>query len=288
MMSYARGLREHHRFASVSGFGPERQIHYKVRFFMQQPCSRCGYLSDRPARFCRQCGAALFTETDATSATTRNYPHQADVAPAGAEASVPETSRFYRPPVAPDHPMYANYPVAGQPVARKKSSAGWWILIALLSLLLLGSGLIVMVSNALKGRLSPPVASRPVEAPDALPGGPPPPLPPPAPGEAGNASELPMELRRYAYDGAEVKNTVNVMGNQLVTMTTGDDIKTIREHYQKLLGPPMVETSDKAGKTLLFQTSDSPMVLITIQPDEDDSGKNQITLTRSPFVPKMK
>jgi hypothetical protein len=30
------------------------------------------------------------------------------------------------------------------------------------------------------------------------------------------------------------------------------------------------------------------MVLIAIQPDEDNSGKNQITLTRSPFAPKMK
>ena len=48
----------------------------------------------------------------------------------------------------------------------------------------------------------------------------------------------------------------------------------------------MVEDEDDS--TAVFQISDSPMTLITINQDEDDPDKTQITVVRSKLpIPKM-
>ncbi len=109
---------------------------------MQQPCSRCGYISDRPARFCRQCGSQLAAETEASSANTRNYtpqqasPQYADQQPAYPpyspnqqwEEQTPSTTPFYRPPIAPQYQI----PVTEQ----KRTNWGKWVLIGLLTFML--------------------------------------------------------------------------------------------------------------------------------------------------------
>ncbi|MFN0112139.1 MAG: hypothetical protein ACKVZH_25025, partial [Blastocatellia bacterium] len=69
------------------------------------------YMSDRPARFCRQCGSQLFAESDVTSATTRNYSQQpppqfaeqpqAGYSPGSWAEQPANTSPFYQaPPLA--------------------------------------------------------------------------------------------------------------------------------------------------------------------------------------------
>jgi len=129
---------------------------------MQQPCPRCGYVSDRPARFCRQCGVRLVVENEATSAATREYPSHQTPTPYDDEpyrsqfaqsgrvgAETPETARFHRPPMTPDYPNYAaNYPAA----ETKKSGAWKWVLIALFCFLLVGGGISAMVISAMRAR----------------------------------------------------------------------------------------------------------------------------------------
>jgi gas vesicle protein len=79
---------------------------------MNQTCQHCNYESPLSARFCRQCGAQLFIETELSAAETRNYGRQEpapSVATAGsghlppsvADAIAGETERYYQTPHFP-------------------------------------------------------------------------------------------------------------------------------------------------------------------------------------------
>jgi hypothetical protein len=257
---------------------------------MQQPCHRCGFVSDRPARFCRQCGAQLFVENEATSATTRQYapqqsanpydaPYQSQLAQVQSASGnrsndqTPETSRLYYDPMAPNYP---NYPADYQQGVVKKSGASKWILITLMCILLVSGAISVMVILAIHA--IKPTANQAEGAPEA-PGAPAPP-PPPAPAVQGAGLEL------YKYPNARVESSLRAFGNESMTMTTDDSVSEVRDYYQKRLGSPMNENEDKAS--VIFKISDSPMILITINQDEDDSDKTQITVVRSNVqLPKM-
>src|SRR5262245_12974226 len=240
---------------------------------MQQSCHRCGFISDRPTRFCRQCGAQLFVENEATSATTRQQapqqpanpydaPYQSQLAQVQAAPDgrsnyqTPDTSRLYHEPMAPN---YHDYPANYQQAVMKKSGGLKWVLITLICILLVSGGISVMVISAIRARQQ---AARQIAdeelararresgvSPDA-PGAPAPPPPPPVQG-AG--------LEQYKYPNARIENSVRVLGNETVTMTTDDSVSEVRDYYQKRLGSPMVENEDDA--TVVFKISDSPMIL---------------------------
>lgn len=128
---------------------------------MEQPCPRCGYVSDRPARFCRQCGTPLFTESEAGQAPTRNYVPQPappygnqptpppqytpyEYVPSGApDESTPETTRFYRPPVVPEYS-----PLVAPP--QKRSRGRTILLIALLCFLFISGGITLLIVSAIR------------------------------------------------------------------------------------------------------------------------------------------
>lgn len=72
-------------------------------------CQTCSYDSPAGAKFCRQCGAPLFAESEMSGADTRNYGRQ-EAAPAGSAPLPPvtpsvvdafggDTSRYYQAPV---------------------------------------------------------------------------------------------------------------------------------------------------------------------------------------------
>lgn len=74
---------------------------------MFQTCQHCSYESPIGARFCRQCGAQLFAETEASAASTRNYgrqesappvaaPGSGHLPPSVADAIAGETERYYQ------------------------------------------------------------------------------------------------------------------------------------------------------------------------------------------------
>src|SRR5262245_21123503 len=257
---------------------------------MQRPCHRCGFVSDRPTRFCRHCGAQLFVENEATSATTRQYapqhsanpydaPYQSQLAQARSAPDnrsndqTPETSRLYYDPMAPNYP---NYPVDYQQAVVKKSGALKWILITLMCILLVSGAISVMVISAIHA--IKPAANQAEGAPEA-PGAPAPPHPP-APAVQGAG------LEQYKYPNARVESSVRAFGNESMTMTTDDSVSEVRDYYQKRLGSPMAENEDDA--TVVFTISGSPMILITINQDKDDSDKTQITVVRTNVqLPKM-
>ena len=262
---------------------------------MQQPCHRCGFVSDRPTRFCRHCGAQLFVENEATSATTRQYasqqsanpydaPYQSQLAqvqsaPDGrSNNQTPDTSRLYQDPMAPNYP---NYPANYLQAVVKKSGSLKWVLITLSCILLVSVGISMMVISAIrvKQQAARQIADARREAGEACdaPGPPAPPPPPPAPGPG---------LEQYKYPNARVESSVRAFGNETMTMTTSDSVSEVKDYYKKRLGDPMVEDEDDA--TAVFQISDSPMILITINQDKNDSDKTQITVVRTKIpLPKM-
>ena len=287
---------------------------------MQQPCSRCGYISDRPARFCRQCGAQLVNENEITSATTRNYEARTT---GGSSAepprtwqspmqdAPPETARFYQPP-APG--AYAPPPAYGYsaPPAPRKSSAAPWLIVLFLAALLMGGGLLGAVGYFTRNRAVRPPVSAPEEiagleeqrireeidramqearqaieeakqqAEDGVRDGlpPAPPAPPAAPG-AGS-------LDKYKYDKAEIVETNSFLGNDVLRMETSDPIDKVRDHYQKLAGAPIVSTRKNDEQTYIFQVPGSPSIVIIVTPSEEDPSVTNIQIARTKFMPNLK
>ena len=264
---------------------------------MQRPCHSCGFISDRPTRFCRQCGAQLFVENEATSATTRQYapqqpanpydaPYQSQLAQARStpdnrfDNQTPDTSRLYQALMAQNYP---NYPANYQQAVAKKSGALKWVLITLLCLLLVSGGIVAMVISAIRvthnSGVQTPVPEPPPE-PESIPQ---PPRPPPASGQ------LPNELEQYKYPDAIIDELVRSPGgNDVIKMTTEDSVSEVRDYYKTRLGDPLAEVDNEDGKRVVFQVLGSPLIIITINQDEEDSDKTQITLVRSNLqFPKM-
>lgn len=272
---------------------------------MQQPCHKCGYDSDRPTRFCRQCGARLFVENEVTSASTRQYvpqqsanpydgPYQSQLAQAQAapdgrfDSQTPDTSRLYHTPMAPNLPSYpSNY----HPTESKKSGAWKWVLIALMCIVMVSAGIGAMVILAIRAKHTaaepardqlPENPNRPQEIArtDEEPGKSVPPIPPPPPSTSG------ADLNRYKYPNAVVKNSVGGFGNDVITMSTSDSVSKVRDYYKKQLGARMINNEN--GDTVSFKISNSQMIVITINEDKRGSDKTEITLIKTSWqLPKM-
>jgi len=97
---------------------------------MYHTCQYCSYESPLGAKFCRQCGAQFFVETEGSAAGTRNFGRQEpapSVATAGsghlppsvADTIAGETDRFYRAPYVPAPTAHTNAPI--------KSRIGSWL-----------------------------------------------------------------------------------------------------------------------------------------------------------------
>jgi hypothetical protein len=255
---------------------------------MQRPCHRCGYNSERPTRFCRQCGAQLFVENEASSATTRQYapeqsanpydaPYQSQLAQARAAhenrlgGQTPNTSRLYPDPMAPNNPNYpANYPQA----APKKSGALKWILITLICVALVSGAISAMVISVIRAQRHEEVTRERQIDPPPRPQEPPPP-----------ASVHGSGLEQYKYPNANVDKSVSILGSEVLEMTTGDRFSAVRDYYKKRLGAPMVEDDENA---MVFQIPGPPMTIITINQDENDDDKVEIKVVRTNIqVPKI-
>lgn len=251
---------------------------------MEQPCPRCGYVSDRPARFCRQCGMPLFNESEASQAATRNYAPQP--APPGQQPAAPpsytpyqhlqsdneptpETTRFYRPPVMTEPSALA------PPQPAPRSHTGKILLIALLCLLVIGGGITLLIVSQLRGIVDD--HRRPTVSIPAPPQPPPVDVPPPPSAPS---------LEQYQYPGAKITNSVDVIGNEVLTLTTPDSVEKVADYYRKQFGNPMVENRDRDRSSVVFHISGSPPAILTINPDEDEPGKTAISIVRSNFLPR--
>ncbi len=271
---------------------------------MQQACSRCGYTSDRPARFCRQCGSQLFAETDVTSATTRNYSQQnyaqpptqfaeqqpADYAPGFSAASyspgtwadqTPNTSRLYQ---APQYQV----PAVDQ---KKNFSWGKWIFLSFLTFLLLsimaGGALIWWGKEAVQRAIREGNASQPVVAADpSIPGVPLPPEAPPAP------QAVAVSLESLKYPGSTVVESTKAPFTENLSFTTSDDPETVKQFYDKKFrelfknSDTNIQTQDE--EKYVYVSLSQPMITIEIEPDRKDDGKTRISIHKvSAPIPKF-
>jgi hypothetical protein len=261
-------------------------------FVMEQVCPGCGFVSDRPSRFCRQCGKQLFVENELTSAETRNYdPNRAQAANTPSHygsrgneqdnemKEAQETARFYTPPLAPNHDI------------PKKSRTGLWIMITLLCFFLFGGGLVALVVRAIRPPRTPVSAvedinseiERMSEEIEKAKRFPPPPSAPDAP-----KPNLPVIFDKYKYPNAQIDQAVSAVGSDFIKMSTTDTVDTVREFYKLTTGvAPLAESRDDEKEQVVFQASNSPPILVIIGPDEELPGKTQIVLIHSGFqIPK--
>ena len=257
-----------------------------IGLVMEDACPGCGYISDRPSRFCRQCGKQLYVETEASSAATRNYepnrgptPRQPDTphyspGPGMNLGMNEETSRFYQPPVAP----YPDFP------EKKKSRTGMWILIAILCFMMVMVSIAAIAVFTLRSHNQLPIADRDIDRIREEIGKIHPPPPPPFPPVAAPKTELPDIFARYKYPNAQIDHLVSAVGNDIVKLSTADNVETVRDFYSKVTASsPLVRSRKEESEEVIFQASNSPPILIIISPDDDLPGKTQIVLIHSVF-----
>ncbi len=261
---------------------------------MEQPCSRCGYISDRPARFCRQCGSQLIAENEATSATTRNYAQQAPpqfaepqagysgYAPGAWAEQTPSTSRFYQPPAVPQYE---------QPVAPQKSNWVKWVLISFAGIFLLcvmfAVGIIFWASQKAgraveEAQRNAPVVIDGSQPPDA-------PFPPDAP----VAIETAVTLDSFKYPGGTILTSAKAPFMQTLVMTASEDIEKVKEFYDKKFSETFKNSDSNIqvneGEKYVYTSLTHPMMIITLEPDRAQDGKTKITLVRTQVpIPNIK
>jgi hypothetical protein len=115
---------------------------------MQISCFQCGYESPSNARYCRQCGSTLVTETESSGASTRNYGRQEPAVPVSAvgsgrlppsiaDATVGETERYFRPPYMA--PMGSGIPNTAPIKSKSKLVKLGFFLFLLMAVLFVGA-----------------------------------------------------------------------------------------------------------------------------------------------------
>jgi zinc-ribbon domain len=245
---------------------------------MSSVCGRCGKETSPTARFCRQCGAPLFVESDAAKAATRQYapqnpPYPQYQAAPPIDANPPEylkhdTARLYEPPSAGRN-------TATVPPRPKSSKAAIWFVMIFLVLMCFAAvgGLVVprIIRRAINNHFNDqPVVSVPI--PPAIPAPPMPPPPPPPPGAVpGKISSL----DQLVYPGATIVNRIRVMGQEVLQMRSSDDIDAIKAFYTQRLGAAIVENEEH--KAVFMLMAGAGKTLVTIEPD-DENHSDQVSI----------
>lgn len=261
---------------------------------MQQPCSRCGYISDRPARFCRQCGSPMFNESEVSSAATRNYaPQQAygnqpdGYQPYAAgrplDEQAPDTSPFYRPPVVHQYPAPQYQIPAGE---RQPSNWGKWVLIGLAIFLLFsvlaGGAIFWLVRSPLEKAAEERAGSVTIPVP-AIPEIPPIPGIPTVPD--ASSSDTVGKLESFKYPEAKVMKSHKDSFTETMTMVADDNLETVKEFYDEKFNEtfknsPTSITSEDDQKVTYLSLS-RPMLTIILKPQGGDQDKTQIFISRT-------
>jgi hypothetical protein len=98
---------------------------------------------------------------------------------------------------------------------------------------------------------------------------------------ATNSSEKAIDLSEYEYPGARISSANRIPGYEMLTIRTSDDIETIKQFYQKRIGPPVIEINESYEKWLLFQAVKGPSMIVYVNSEFDDGIR--IVVLRYPF-----
>jgi len=272
---------------------------------MMNTCQNCGFEAQRGARFCRQCGAPLFVENEATMASTRQqfadpasqYPSRPSN-PQTSEEDAVDTARFYRPPGTPA-PKY----IVPTP---RGTTASFWVLMSLVcALAIIGLISTVLISTRIQrrdlgdviserverqiereaeraARSAEQLAARAEEAARraAIPNLPPPvaPAPPPPPPAPGSSS---IALDDLIYPGADIETKVLTPGPQnmqVVKLATSDSTAEVRKFYETRLGRS--NNARTATRLTFTSTSGGTNTVVKVSPHPRLKGHLEIELTR--------
>lgn len=251
------------------------------------------------------------TETDVTSATTKNMaghqpPQFADQQSSGqasgsqasgyapgytpggwAEQQTPGTAPFYQAPMAAQYQQ--------QLVEQKKSfSWGKWILLSFMTFLLFavlaGGALFWWGKKAIEraiekesGFNEPVVVNMP-----PIPG-----VPLPSAGDSA-AEPVSVNLDSLKYPGSVVIEAKKAPFAETVSMTTGDDLETVKQYYDKKFGETFKNSAtniqSQDDEKFVYVALSHPMVTIEIEPDAKQQDKTRISIAKvaAPIPQKLK
>ena len=245
-------------------------------------CSQCGVLLDRPARFCRQCGAPLTPESP-----SGNRP------PMAAESSGYQPGATLRSPAAGSADWGGSLPTpspAGTaPPPARRSRWGRILLAVTLALLLLVGGAAFAAYQVYQrvrteiGQLQPKDLLRA--------------------GEAGplqdqidralreglsavpDANAVPSsDLTAYLYPGAKRTQSTRIVGNEMLRLVTTDPFDQVDTFYRKLAGNPLAENRSATEQQSVYKIPTTPTTIVTISADPQQKGETNIVLLRSPHL----
>src|SRR5262249_39692402 len=136
-------------------------------------------------------------------------------------------------------------------------------------------GVIYLVKKAAHQRPAPATVEPGVVAD----GQPPPPNPPTAPAPVAS-------LDSYKYPRAKIIRSNKQGSNQEIEMTTDDSVEKVRDFYQEKFKNSPINFNNEDGERYVFTTLGQPVIVITVQPDEEHNGKTQIILVSAgiPFL----
>lgn len=284
-----------------------------------QTCQTCRFESPLGAKFCRQCGAPLISESELSGASTRNYGRQTPTfAPAGSAPLPPsigdvlssDTARYYQqPPVAHAAPnAFLTPSISTAPLQRKFKA---WRYLSFLLVLVVGMALGAIFTSNSTDEPTPdmdPVSAARHEAQAA--------------NDELNAAladkfraiqeavrqqeehirqkaeeaahsgapialgdAKPLDLTPFEYPGAATGKSNRMPGSEMVQMRSKDSFDAIVQYYQKKLGKPLllVNEDDDDEKRAVFQSSAAPAVSVSIDHDDENGGFWRITISPALF-----
>lgn len=287
-----------------------------------QTCSICQYESPVSAKFCRQCGAPLVTESEFSSASTRNYGRQepalavsSPLPPSIGDVIGADTARQYHQPPVYTPPVVSTAPIKGSSF----SFPGWRYFPALIALLI-GLTLGVAMTTGLGDERPTPLTPAQQAALDA------------ADAQQAYNEDLankfrdsqnrlqeiqaliqeaqerareataqaaengvpipgdikPLNLDAYEYPNASLGNYSRIPGAEMVQLKTKDSFDAITQFYQKKLGKPLLLIKDEDDNSAIFQSPtgqpSAPGVFVSVENDDENDGFWRITITRAPTL----
>lgn len=262
-------------------------------------CPGCQVLIDRPARFCRQCGTRLVSEADETLPQSVNFDPRYAPPPTyqpgmyldGVGVEVADTGRLYTPP---------SIAIPNNTPVRRRISAGKAFGLIVVFLVAIGIGtagllfytlahsgrpqsqIVDQLKTETRGQILEQIARAQAEL-APLPSTTTTPLPPDTTANTpGEDKTTPLD--DYRYPGAATQQSVAILGNEVIQLTTTDSFTTVREHYQKIAGSPIAEDIAGGNDKVVFKVEGTPPFIITLSRENSRPGVTSIAIMRSKLI----